>query len=79
MENKLTHLFNKPKARHRIEIWIDYEMDPDGWFIEIKYIEKKTDKLAHKHCVILKDLPNWIRSLTNEGWIESEFPKKSNI
>jgi hypothetical protein len=79
MENKLIHIFNKPKARQRIEIRIDYEMDPDGWFLEVMYIEKKTNKMAHKHCIILKDLPTWIRSIENDGWSQSELPKTENI
>ena len=44
-------------------------MDSDGWFFEIRYIEKKTNKTAHAHCVIKKDLESWLRSLQSEGWI----------
>jgi hypothetical protein len=54
-------------------------MDPDGWFLEVMYIEKKTNKMAHKHCIILKDLPTWIRSIENDGWSQSELPKTENI
>jgi len=79
MENKLIHVFDKPRARQRIEVWIDYQMDEDGWFLEFMYVEKKTQKMAHKHCIILKDLPTWINSIKNEGWIESELPKSTNI
>ena len=79
MENKLIHLLNKPRSKQKIEVWIDYEMDPDGWFLDIQYIEKKTNKLAHKHCIILKDFPNWFGSIIREGWIEIEIPKNSNI
>ena len=63
------HILNKPKARQRIEICVDYQMDPDGWFLDVQYIEKKTGKLAHKHCIIQKDLNTWLSSLKNEGWI----------
>jgi hypothetical protein len=79
MENKLIHLFNKPRAKQRVEIQIDYEMDEDGWFLDVMYIENKTNKLAHKHCIILKDLNTWINSIKSEGWIESELPKTTNI
>ncbi len=68
MENPI-YVLNKPRARQRIEIHVDYKMDEDGWFLDVQYIEKKTSKLAHKHCIIRKDLDNWLSSLKNEGWI----------
>lgn len=68
MENPI-YVFNKPKARQKIEIFIDKSMDSEGWFYEIQYIEKKTNKKSHSHCVIKKDIESWIRSLQNDGWI----------
>jgi hypothetical protein len=68
MENPV-YVLTKPKSRQTIEVFIDKSMDPDGWFYEIKYIEKKTNKTAHAHCVIKKDLESWLRSLQSEGWI----------
>jgi hypothetical protein len=65
----LTYSLNKPRSRQKIEIYVDEKMDPDGWFFEIRYVEKKTNKTAHAHCVIKKDLESWVRSLQNEGWI----------
>jgi hypothetical protein len=62
--------FNKPKAKHKVEITPDYSMDKDGLFYKISYIEKKTEKVAHQHCVIKSDLDNWIRCLEKEGWIK---------
>lgn len=75
MENPI-YTYNRPKARYRIEIYVDTKMDPDGWFMDIQYIEKKTGKIAHAHCVIKKDLDSWIRSLESEGWI---LENKQNI
>lgn len=60
---------NKPKAKQKIEISPDYKMDPDGWFHDIKFIEKKTGKLSSTHCVIEKDLDRWIQGFISEGWI----------
>jgi hypothetical protein len=62
------YVFNKPRARQRIEIFVDLSMDKDGWFYDVRYIEKKSGKLAHSHCVIKKDIENWIQSFKNEGW-----------
>ena len=59
----------KPKAKQRIEISPDYKMDPNGWFHQIKFVEKKTGKIRSTHCVIEKDLDNWIRGFVSEGWI----------
>lgn len=68
MENPV-YVLTKPKARQTIEVFVDKSMDDDGWFFEIRYIEKKTNKTAHAHCVIKKDLESWLRSLQSEGWI----------
>ena len=68
MQNPI-YVLNKPKSRQKIEIYVDEKMDQDGWFFEIRYVEKKTNKTAHAHCVIKKDLESWVRSLQNEGWI----------
>lgn len=68
MENPI-YVLTKPKARQTIEVFVDKSMDLDGWFFEIRYVEKKTNKKAHAHCVIKKDLESWLRSLQSEGWI----------
>ena len=68
MENPV-YVLTKPKARQTIEVFVDKSMDSDGWFFEIRYIEKKTNKTAHAHCVIKKDLESGLRSLQSEGWI----------
>jgi hypothetical protein len=68
MENP-KYILNKPRARQRIEFHIDYSMDPDGWFYDVQYIENKTNKIAHSHCITQKDVANWIDSLKRQGWI----------
>jgi hypothetical protein len=77
MENQLIHIFNKPRAKQRVEIWIDYNMDEDGWFLEVKYVEKKTQKVASRHCIIKKDLGTWTNQLKSSGWIESELSNQN--
>jgi hypothetical protein len=48
-------------------------MDKDGWFLKINFIEKSSSAIASTHCVIEKDIHNWIRGFVTEGWIvESE-------
>lgn len=61
-------VYKKSRAKQRIEIHIDYKMDPDGWFLDVQYIEIKTGKIAHQHCIIEKDLVNWKSGLVSEGW-----------
>lgn len=67
--DKLIHTYKKPRSRQRIEIHEDLSMDPDGWFLDFRYIENKTNKIAHSHCVIRKDLENWIQGIQSQGWI----------
>jgi hypothetical protein len=76
METKPIHVLNKPKSKQRVEILVDYDMDPDGWFLEVKYIEKKSGNVAHKHCIILKDLDNWLSMLSKEGWLNESVISK---
>lgn len=63
------YILQKSKAKQRIEISLDLSMDPDGWFIKIDYIEKKTNKLKSTHCIIEKDLPHKLDILQRDGWI----------
>ncbi len=63
-------ILKKSRAKSRIEISVDLSMDPDGWFYNISYIENKTNKVMHAHCVIEKDLDRWISGLCSEGWIK---------
>ena len=62
-------ILNKPKAKQRIEILVDYTMDRDGWFLKVNFIEKKTEKVTSSQCVILKDIDNWIRGFQRDGWV----------
>jgi len=74
--DKPIHTFNKPRSRQKIEISVDREMDPDGWFLRVNYIEIKTNKVTSTNCIILKDLETWIRSIKKDGWLdESESSK----
>ena len=65
----MNKILNKPKAKQRIEISVDYTMDRDGWFLKVSYIEKKTENVISTHCVILKDIDNWIRGFQSDGWV----------
>ena len=67
MKNKI--ILRKPRSAQRVEISPDLSMDPDGWFLNVNYIENKTNKLKSTTCIIEKDLPQWIGSLERNGWI----------
>lgn len=60
--------YKKKRAKQKIEIHVDYKMDPDGWFLDIQYIEIKTGKIAHQHCIIQKDLEGWQSGFVSDGW-----------
>lgn len=62
-------IFNKKSSPRRIEIHVAYDLDPDGWFIEIRWIRKKTDKLDRKSVILSKELDDWIASFKESGWI----------
>lgn len=62
-------VYKKLRAKQRIEVSIDYDMDPDGWFFKFSYIENKSNKVTHEHCVIESDIPTWISSILKDGWV----------
>ena len=74
--DKPIYIFNKPSSRQKIEISVDREMDPDGWFLRINYIEIKTNKVISSHCIILKDLENWLRTIKKDGWLDESENRK---
>ena len=74
--DKPIYIFNKPRSRQKIEISVDREMDPDGWFLRINYIEIKTNKVISSHCIILKDLENWLRTIKKDGWLDESENRK---
>jgi hypothetical protein len=61
-------VYKKPRSKQRIEVHIDYTMSPDGWFLDVQYIENKTNKIAHRHCIIEKDLEGWKSGFIADGW-----------
>lgn len=63
-------IYKKSRSKQRIEVYKDFSMSPDGWFLDIQYIEDKTNKIAHRHCVIEKDLEGWKRGFISEGWYQ---------
>jgi len=63
------YILHKPKSRRRIEIHVDYDMDPDGWFLRINYVENKSNAVSLGPCIIEKDLNSWMDSLAKDGWI----------
>lgn len=61
-------ILEKPKSRQRIEVVPDAN---DDWFIDIKWVEKKSGKIARSSCIIRKDLESWISHLERQGWVKS--------
>ena len=62
-------IYKKQKSKLRIEVYRDYSMSPDGWFLDIRFIENKSNKISHRHCVIEKDLEGWERGFVIDGWL----------
>jgi hypothetical protein len=65
---KLHHL-QKSKGRYDIIFEEDLKMDPDGWFIIVKKINKKDGSIADESCIILKDVPQWVDSFIRSGYV----------
>ena len=62
-------IYKKEKSKQRIEVYKDFSMSPDGWFLDVQYIENKTNKISHRHCIIEKDLEGWKRGFILDGWL----------
>jgi hypothetical protein len=60
-------ILEKPRSRQRIEVIPDSN---DDWFIDIKWVEKKTEKIVRSSCIIRKDLETWIKSFERDGWVK---------
>jgi hypothetical protein len=58
-------ILEKPKSRQRIEVVPD---EQDDWFIDINWVEKKTDKISRTSRIIRKDLDTWMSQLERQGW-----------
>jgi hypothetical protein len=60
-------ILEKPKSRQRIEVVPD---EQDDWFIDVKWVEKKTDKISRSSRIIRKDLDTWMSQLERQGWVK---------
>lgn len=69
MENKPIIILKKPRAKQRVEIVENLEMSSGGWFLDVRFVEIKTEKIIDSHCIIKKDLDNWISYLNTLDWI----------
>jgi hypothetical protein len=58
-------ILEKPKSRQRIEVVPD---EQDDWFIDVNWVEKKTDKISRTSRIIRKDLDTWMSQLERQGW-----------
>ena len=66
----ILHHLSKPKSRQDIVFEEDLAMDPDGWFIRVKHINKKDGSIASSSCIILKDIPQWLNTYIRDGYTE---------
>lgn len=78
MENPI-HIFTKLKSRKRIEIHINWMMDPGGYFLDIRHVEKKSGKVTKHSTIIQKDLHLWTGHLLRDGWIDESTENKTYI
>jgi hypothetical protein len=73
---KLHHL-QKSKGRYDIIFEEDLKMDPDGWFVTVKKINKKDGSIADESCIILKDVPQWVDSFIRSGYVLTPIKAQS--
>ena len=66
----ILHHLSKPKSRQDIVFEEDLAMDPDGWFIRVKHVNKKDGSTASSSCIILKDIEQWLSMYNKDGYIE---------
>jgi hypothetical protein len=71
-------IYRLEKKRARTSIIFDenLEMDSDGWFVDIKKVNKKDDKLKSLKTIIKKDIDTWLNSYISDGWYINENEKK---
>jgi hypothetical protein len=60
-------ILEKPKSRQRIEVVPD---EQDDWFIDVKWVEKKSNKVSRSSRIIRKDLETWMSHLERQGWVK---------
>jgi hypothetical protein len=56
----------KKYAKSNIVFETNTEMSDDGWFIDIKKINKKKSEICS--TIIKKDVNLWLNSYTTKGW-----------
>jgi hypothetical protein len=59
----MEYLLDKPRSRQRIEIIPD---ENDDWFLNVNWIEKKTEKVVHTSFIIRGDLKGWLSYLEGD-------------
>ena len=64
----ILHHLSKPKSRQDIVFEEDLSMDPDGWFIRVKHVNKKDGSTASSSCIILKDVGQWMSTYIRDGY-----------
>jgi len=66
MKNIMIKL-KKKYAKSNIVFETNKEMSDDGWFIDVKKVNKKKTEICS--TIIKKDLDLWVNSYLNKGWI----------
>jgi hypothetical protein len=65
----ILHTLTKSRSKYRIDFIVDPHKDnTDGWFILVRWIEKKTEKITDESMIIRKDVNTWISNLKSTGW-----------
>lgn len=54
-------------------------MDPGGYFLDIRHVEKKSGKVTKHSTIIQKDLHLWTGHLLRDGWIDESTENKTYI
>lgn len=60
---------DKKRAISKIIFEENIKMDnTDKWFIDVKKVKKKTDKLMSVSTILRKDIDTWVNIYQKEGW-----------
>jgi L-rhamnose mutarotase len=67
---KVLYRLEKIKARNYC---LFQESSEDEWFIYVRKLDLKTHKETDCSMIIAKDIPQWMSSLENSGWVQKDI------
>ena len=72
---KIYHIMNKHRSPDQIIIeaddWMN-EFEDKDWFLEVKFIKKKSKEVKDKMSIIMADLKGFVSFFESDGWVLEE-------